>query len=76
MLGLHQLIAQALILYFALVGVWGVFLGVRKKDMNSGYRGALTIGVVLAVVQAVVGIGLLLSGGGRAAICTSSTASQ
>ncbi len=63
MLGLHQLIAQALILYFALVGGWGVILGIGKKEMNSAYRGALTVGVILAVVQSVVGVGLLLSGG-------------
>ena len=62
MLGLHQLIAQALILYFALVGIWGVVLGLRKAEMDSAYRGALIIGVGLAVVQAAVGVGLLLSG--------------
>ena len=62
MLGLHQLIAQALILYYAVVGVWGVILGIRKQAMSSAYRGALTVGVVMAVVQAVVGLGLLVSG--------------
>ena len=62
MLGLHQLIAQALILYYALVGIWGVILGIRKAEMGSAYRGALTIGVVMAVVQAAIGVGLLLSG--------------
>lgn len=63
MLGLHQLIAQALILYYAVVGVWGVILGIRKREMSSAYRGALTIGVVMAVAQAAVGLGLLLVGG-------------
>ena len=62
MLGLHQLIAQALILYYAVVGVWGVVLAIRKQAMDSAYRGALTVGVVMAVVQAAVGLGLLLSG--------------
>jgi hypothetical protein len=56
------LIAQALILYFAIVGVWGVILGLRKAEMGSAFRGALIIGVVLAVAQAAVGIGLLLMG--------------
>ena len=63
MLSLHQLIAQALILYYALVGVWGVFLGIRKKELNSAYRGALTIGAVMAVLQAAVGLFLLVGGG-------------
>ncbi|MCA1648595.1 MAG: hypothetical protein LC797_25080 [Chloroflexi bacterium] len=62
MLGLHQLIAQALMLYYAVVGLWGVILGIRKNEMSSAYRGALTIGVVTAVVQAGVGVALLVSG--------------
>lgn len=62
MLALHQLIAQSLILYYALIGIWGVFLGIRKKEMDSAFRGALIIGVVMAVIQAAVGVGLLLSG--------------
>ena len=63
MLGLHQLIAQALILYYTLVGIWGITLGMRKQEMSSAFRGALTIGVVMALVQAAVGLVLLLSGG-------------
>jgi heme A synthase len=59
---LHQLIARALVLYFAGVGIWGVFLGVRKADLNSSFRGALVIGVVLGVLQAIVGVTLVLSG--------------
>ena len=35
MLGLHDLIARAIVLYFALVGVWGVFLGLRKRDLGA-----------------------------------------
>jgi len=59
---LHQLIARALVLYFAIVGVWGVYLGVRKAELSSAFRGALYIGVALGVVQAIVGLGLVLSG--------------
>jgi heme A synthase len=62
MVELHQLIARALVLYFALVGVWGVFLGIRKAEFNSAIRGALIIGVALGVVQAIVGLVLVLSG--------------
>jgi hypothetical protein len=58
----HRLIAQAVVLYYALVGVWGVFLGVRKvQQLSSAYRGALIIGVVLGVMQAAIGIVLLLT---------------
>ena len=54
-LELHKLIANALVLYFALLGVWGVFIGVRRARPSPAFRGALFIGVALGVVQALVG---------------------
>jgi heme A synthase len=59
---LHTLIARALVLYYAAVGVWGVFLGVRKAPLSSGFRGALIIGVALGIVQALVGVVLVVTG--------------
>jgi heme A synthase len=59
---IHRLIANALILYYALLGVWGLFLAIRRAPFDGAYRGALIIGVVIGVVQAVVGIVLLLTG--------------
>ena len=57
-----MLIARALVLYYAAVGVWGVFLGWRKSPLPSSYRGALIIGVALGVVQAIVGAFLVVTG--------------
>src|SRR5690242_18862574 len=51
-----------LVLYFALAGIWAVFLGLRRAPFNSGFRGALFIGVGVGVVQAVVGFALVVSG--------------
>ena len=62
MVELHQSIARALVLYYAALGIWGVFLGWRKSPISPGYRGALVIGVGLGVVQALVGGSLLLEG--------------
>jgi hypothetical protein len=59
---LHALIARSLVMYFALVGAWGVFLGIRKHEFGPAYRGALLIGVALGIVQAVVGVLLLATG--------------
>jgi heme A synthase len=39
----------------------GTFM--KRRELNGAYRGALIIGVLLGVVQAVVGLTLLLSGG-------------
>jgi heme A synthase len=59
---IHQSIARALVLYFAAVGVWGIYLAIRKQTLSPSYRGALIIGVALGVVQAAVGIVLVLNG--------------
>jgi heme A synthase len=59
---LHQVVARSVVLYFAVVGIWGVFLGLRKADLNASFRGALVIGVALGVAQAVLGMVLVLSG--------------
>jgi hypothetical protein len=57
---LHALIARALVVYFAVVGLWGLFLALRKAGLTGAFRGALVIGVALGVVQALVGLTLLL----------------
>lgn len=51
-----------LVLYYVVVGAWGLFLAVRKAGLSPSYRGALVIGVGLGVVQAVIGITLVLGG--------------
>ena len=60
----HRLIAQSMVLYYALIGLWGVVLAVRKAEFGSTYRGALFIGVGLGVLQALVGLTLLVGGRG------------
>lgn len=62
MVELHQRIAVALVLYYAAVGLWGIFLALRKAPISSGYRGALIIGVALGVIQALIGTVLVITG--------------
>jgi heme A synthase len=59
---LHLRVAFSLVLYYAALGVWGIFLAVRKSPLSPGYRGALVIGVGLGVIQALIGLYLVLSG--------------
>jgi heme A synthase len=61
-LELHQRFAISLVLYYAAVGLWGIFLAIRKSPLTPNYRGALVIGVALGGVQALIGIVLVLSG--------------
>jgi hypothetical protein len=63
LLELHSLFARTIVLYYALVGLWGVFLAIRKADLPPAYRGALIIGVVMGLIQAAVGLTLLLTVG-------------
>jgi heme A synthase len=62
---LHMRIALALVLYYAAVGIWGVVLAIRKSSISPGYRGALIIGVALAVIQVLIGLLLLATQAGR-----------
>jgi hypothetical protein len=62
MVQVHELIARAMLLYFALLGVWGLFLAVTRRPFDPAYRGALVLGVILGVVQALVGVVLLAFG--------------
>ena len=59
---IHRLVATSVILYFALLGIWGLVLALRKSELSSAYRGALTIGVLLGGVQALIGVLLVVTG--------------
>lgn len=60
---LHGRFAMALILYMLVLGVWGVINFIRGSGVSGSYIGALVIGEVLAIVQTVLGVGMLLSSG-------------
>jgi len=58
----HVLIARAMVLYYLLLGLWGLFLAVRRAEFDAAYRGALIIGVGLGVAQLLVGVVLFFLG--------------
>ncbi len=58
----HGLLAQSILTYFALLGLWGLVLGFRGSQVDSAYRGALFIGILVAVAQMLVGVVLLVMG--------------
>ena len=43
---LHGRVAYALVLYYTLVGLWGIVQGIRDRGPNASYRGAIAIAVV------------------------------
>ena len=54
-LSLHGRAATALVLYYTVVGLWGLFIGVRNSGPTPGFRGAIAIAVIASVVQGVLG---------------------
>jgi MFS family permease len=54
-LSLHGRAATALVLYYAAVGVWGLYLGIRNSAPTPGFRGAIAIAVIASVVQGALG---------------------
>lgn len=65
-LSLHGRVAYALVLYYALVGLWGVVQGARNRGPNASFRGAIAIATVAAVGQGVLGLLVLLFRGAPA----------
>jgi hypothetical protein len=54
-LSLHSRAATALVLYYAAVGLWGLYLGVRNSGPTPGFRGAVAIAVIASIVQGALG---------------------
>lgn len=55
-LRLHGVLANALVLYLLILGVWGVAAGLRGRGPSSSYIGALLIVEAAVVIQGVFGI--------------------
>ena len=61
MSALHATLANTIVLYLALVGVWGLWLGVRGSGPTASFRGALIIAELAAIAQGLVGILLVVA---------------
>lgn len=60
---LHGVLSNAAVLFFLLLGLWGLFRAIRKLGVDGSYMGALVIGELIFVVQALLGILLAIDGG-------------
>lgn len=59
---LHGVIANSAVLFFLLLGLWGLFRAIRKQGVDGSYMGALVIGELIFVAQAAMGVILALGG--------------
>lgn len=55
-LALHGRLAIVLVLYYTLVGLWAILLGLRNSAPSPGLRGAFVIAEVAAVAQGIIGL--------------------
>lgn len=58
----HRALANMIDLYALIVGIWGLFNFARNRPPDGNYNGALAVAVGLFVIEAIVGIVLLLMG--------------
>ena len=58
-LSVHGRVATALVLYYAAVGLWGLWLGSRRVGPTANFRGAIAIAVIASAVQGALGLVVL-----------------
>ena len=58
----HNRLSVTAGLFFLVIALWGFWRFFRKQGIDSSYFGALVIGEVLVVVQAILGIILWIEG--------------
>jgi hypothetical protein len=62
---IHGAVAQTAWLFMLFLGVWGLYRAIRGYSVDGSYLGALVIGGILVVVQALLGIILWIASSGR-----------
>jgi CDP-diglyceride synthetase len=59
---LHGFLQSPIMLFFLLLGLWGLFRAVQKNGVDGSYMGALVIGEGLLILQGILGIVLWIAG--------------
>lgn len=59
---IHSLLSNTVWLFFLIIGVWGLFRAIQGQGVDGNYLGAVAIGQLLFVVQAILGITLRIGG--------------
>jgi len=62
MIEFHRVLANMVTLYPFLVGVWGLVIYLRRQAPSGNFNGALVIAEILFVIEAALGVILLLMG--------------
>jgi phosphatidylglycerophosphate synthase len=57
---LHRVLSNTTWLFFLLVGIWGMYRAIREYGVDGSYLGAMAVGEILFIVQAILGVILLI----------------
>lgn len=56
---LHRVLSNTTWLFFLLLGVWGMYRAIRSYGVDGSYLGAMVVGEMLFIIQALLGVILL-----------------
>lgn len=59
---LHSVLSRTSILFFVLLGIWGLIRAFRSQGVGPSYLGALVIGEGIFIVQTILGVILVIGG--------------
>jgi hypothetical protein len=55
LLEVHDRLSNAVILYAVIIGVWGIYDFIRRREVSDGFWGALVIAELLILAQGSIG---------------------
>ena len=59
---LHARLLVTILLFFGTLSIWGFFSYLRGQSISGSYKGALAIGELLMLAQALIGVALWIAG--------------
>ena len=59
---LHGAVSWTTLIFFALMGLWGLIRALRKYSVDGSFMGAMVIGEGLFILQALLGLILVITG--------------
>lgn len=62
MVDVHHILSNMISLYSLIMAAWGLFNFLRRNPPDGNYNGAVTIAVILYVIEGIVGMVLVLMG--------------
>lgn len=62
LLQFHSALGNAVLLFSLAIGLYGIFIYLRKRTITSGFWGTLAIGELLYLAQVAVGLLLVIQG--------------